>query len=217
MLHRIIALLGVVQGFLARTFTVGPVARLILDARVAMNHGGAHWIKGSMCDLVESLTDEDRADGEYNLLGLRAVLKRDPRKCGFCAVGGMRFAAFGDYEPKFDADNAENLRRYKLGIGVLATSPAVATFYAESPQADSYASWAGRAPEYRGYGDNESYVIGWNDDPGTRWDEVNDGFILAASKATSSPFVKLALRTRVLVTRASRRRPHVSLPSFSRA
>lgn len=207
-------MLSKILAALASLFKVGPVARLILEARSAMNHGGTHWIQGDFCDILRDV--ERDTDGNGYGLSLREQLQKDPRKCGFCAIGALRFAAFGHYD---DDTYHPNHPLFADGVVALVRSPSVAAYWADVKDEQlSYERAASYGPSR--YYEAENYVIAWNDDrSATTWADVNDGFYLAAAKATGSPFVALALRAKVYTGRAMRavKAAPSRLPSLTRA
>ena len=172
-------------------FGTPAVRDLLLRAKDAMNDAGAHWIQGDMCRVVAPLDEDER------YLGTASMLAKDPRKCGFCAVGALRFAAFGDYEVNSYED--EPFELYKNGLDVLAHSPVVVDFHTSTKSSSSTYLGTLEQPVPH-FGDLEGVVIAWNDysgsdaydeetekyvqvNAGTSWAEVEAGFLRAALAA----------------------------------
>ena len=169
------------------------ISRTLLDAEQAMNDNGAHWVQSAMCRVLdtatlEELTANERWDyGPDSSVIVEKALKRDPRTCGFCAVGAIRFTIFGTHEPDYysKVDESEGAL-YLDTLLALGDSPIVNKYYEN---------------RYRSTGryldDAEGAVIDWNDNKTTSWDDVNTAFRQAAIAAEPSRLKRMVLRIRL--------------------
>jgi hypothetical protein len=185
---------------LTKEKNVNELSKTLLDAEHSMNNGGEHWIQGAMCRVLDQDTRakvEDylgyRAYGDEDNYLVKKVLERDPRACGFCAVGAIRWAIYEDYDPSYpEKYTLADLNRYQAALGALQATETVTSY------------WAKRSGNYTpdlctdNVDEMEGNIIDWNDNvKETSWADVNRAFREAAIAAESNWFKRQALRLRL--------------------